>query len=84
MLVATPALKRSPTHAAGFGGAADAVGGRGDRGAARVDLEPALPHFESGLAIELGHARLGRAGVGGGFRLLRTAPAAVPQRASSR
>ena len=80
VLVATPAVKRSPTHAPRLHRRPDAVVGRRDRGNAPIHLEAALLDLERELPIELRAARGQRARGRGRFGLLGAAAAAVPER----
>ena len=85
MLVATPALKRSPTTRS----ASAARRGRRpsaavDGGAARVELEPALADLEGDLAIELGDARPSARAVAAALRLLGARGGRRPRASRSR
>src|SRR5215510_13514622 len=65
--------------ALGFGGGGALVVGRGDGGAAGVQVVPALAHVEGDLAIELVEAGARGGRVRGGERLVGGAAAAVPE-----
>ena len=62
-----------------FCSGAHAVSRRGDRGAARLQFELALPNFEGDLPVEVRQSRLGDALERRGIGAVGLCPAAVPQ-----